>query len=250
MKITKERLVSVIVGILLLSAVFSFLGVYKTSELPISQRFFLWMSTISGATTIGALVIPWIFNGPLANKSIGLKIVFLSMIVSVPVVFIVALFHGSLSGGWSLSSWGEQYIRSFVISILINSAAYLSIKSAGWIPNEDSETDASESPTHKFLERLPFQYRESSLYAISSEDHYIRVHTNLGEELILMRLSDALKELSEADGLQTHRSWWVARDGIARSVSKNGKHTLILKGGTKLPVSRSFLKSVKAANIL
>ena len=101
-----------------------------------------------------------------------------------------------------------------------------------------------------FLERLPIKYRGALLYAVSSEDHYLRVHTDKGEELILMRLADAIRELSGAEGLQTHRSWWVAKRGVADTNRIGGKLQLILKSGAEVPVSRSFTKAVREAGLV
>ena len=42
------------------------------------------------------------------------------------------------------------------------------------------------------------------------EDHYVRVFTDAGESLILLRLSDAMAEVRDVPGLQIHRSHWVA----------------------------------------
>jgi len=33
------------------------------------------------------------------------------------------------------------------------------------------------------------------IYAVSAEDHYLRVHTSLGETMVLMRLADAVRQL-------------------------------------------------------
>ena len=96
-----------------------------------------------------------------------------------------------------------------------------------------------------FTERLPARFHQAELFALSAEDHYLRVHTDKGEELILMRFSDAINVLIGADGLQTHRSWWVARSGIAKPVTKNGKYSLVLKSGTVAPISRSFSRKVR-----
>jgi hypothetical protein len=96
-----------------------------------------------------------------------------------------------------------------------------------------------------FLDRLPIRLRSSTIYAVESEDHYLRVHTSGGEELILMRIADAIRELAALDGLQTHRSWWVARDGLADTARANGKLVLKLKSGAEAPVSRTYLQAVK-----
>ena len=98
-----------------------------------------------------------------------------------------------------------------------------------------------------FVERLPVRLRSAELYAIESEDHYLRVHTSAGQELILMRLADAVRELAGVEGLQTHRSWWVAKHGLADVVKGDGRLVLKLKSGAEAPVSRTYAKAVKEA---
>ena len=73
------------------------------------------------------------------------------------------------------------------------------------------------------------------VYAVSAEDHYLRVHTSAGETMILMRLADAVRELAALEGLQTHRSWWVAKQGLADVSRGDGKVTLKLKSGVEAP---------------
>jgi len=64
-----------------------------------------------------------------------------------------------------------------------------------------------------------------------------------------MRISDAVRELSDAEGLQVHRSWWVAREGIGETKRQNGRRFLVLKNGETAPVSRSFLSALKLAGL-
>ena len=85
---------------------------------------------------------------------------------------------------------------------------------------------------------------------MSAEDHYLRVHTSAGETMILMRLADAIRELAGIDGLQVHRSWWVARQGLADATRTDGKLLLKLKSGAEAPVSRTYIKAVKDAGWL
>jgi len=63
-----------------------------------------------------------------------------------------------------------------------------------------------------------------------------------------MRLSDAIHDLKDADGLQTHRSWWVASSAISDVKKENGRVELVLKSGVLAPVSRTYQSNVKAAN--
>ncbi|MFN3946359.1 MAG: LytTR family DNA-binding domain-containing protein [Allosphingosinicella sp.] len=99
----------------------------------------------------------------------------------------------------------------------------------------------------KFVARLPLHLRAGRLIAVQAEDHYLRVHTDLGSHLILMRLSDALAELDGVEGAQTHRSWWVARDAVRGAARGDGRATLTLDGGLVAPVSRRYARALRAA---
>jgi DNA-binding LytR/AlgR family response regulator len=98
----------------------------------------------------------------------------------------------------------------------------------------------------KFLERLPPKLRGGELWAVEAEDHYLRLHTSLGADLILMRFSDALQELEGLEGAQVHRSWWVARDAIVEARRADGRALLRLKGGAQAPVSRTFARDLRS----
>ncbi|ABI77148.1 LytTr DNA-binding domain protein [Hyphomonas neptunium ATCC 15444] len=134
----------------------------------------------------------------------------------------------------------------WVIAAAMTAVGYMLERSVLAPPPEPVE---GASPAETFLSRLPVKYRTAELYAVSAEDHYLRIHTSFGEELILMRLADAMRELAEADGLQVHRSWWVAKGAVRDTVRQNGKLSLVLASGKKAPVSRTFLPAVKAAGL-
>ena len=65
-----------------------------------------------------------------------------------------------------------------------------------------------------------------------------------------MRLSDAIKEVAPLAGLKTHRSWWVAEQGVDAVKRKEGKTIILLKNDSRVPVSRSGQKTVKDAGWL
>lgn len=99
----------------------------------------------------------------------------------------------------------------------------------------------------RFLDRLPPKLRGGTIRAVVSEDHYLRIHTDRGSDLILMRLADALGELEGLEGAQTHRSWWVARDAVRSVARGDGRATLTLDGGLEAPVSRRYAKALRDA---
>jgi hypothetical protein len=96
-----------------------------------------------------------------------------------------------------------------------------------------------------FLDRLPPRLRGSDLWAVQAEDHYLRVHTSKGQDLILMRLSDAMAELKPIEGAQTHRSWWVARAAISDVAKGDGRGEIRLPDGVMAPVSRTHAKALR-----
>ena len=100
----------------------------------------------------------------------------------------------------------------------------------------------------RFLARLPEKLGRD-VVCLSMADHYVEVFTTLGSTLILMRLSDAIAELEEADGLRVHRSHWVARKHVVGAVRRSGRTFLKLTGGHEIPVSRRHLADVRAAGL-
>jgi hypothetical protein len=87
--------------------------------------------------------------------------------------------------------------------------------------------------------------RRGSLLAVSSEDHYVRLYSDQGNQLVAMRFGDALAQLGDGNGLQVHRRWWVATDAVD-SISPAGDGLeLQLHNGLKVPVSRSHVQQVR-----
>jgi hypothetical protein len=99
------------------------------------------------------------------------------------------------------------------------------------------------------LDRVPLD-RRGALLALSVEDHYVRVHTTRGTHLVLLRLSDAIRETGTVPGLRVHRSHWVARDAVASARREGDRAILTLRDGREVPVSRANLPALRAAGLL
>lgn len=99
------------------------------------------------------------------------------------------------------------------------------------------------------LRRLPMEKR-GALVALSVSDHYVQVTTTNGQELLLMRLSDAMDEVGETKGMQVHRSHWVALDQITSAKRDGAKAILTLSAGQDIPASRTYVPALKEAGIL
>ncbi len=99
------------------------------------------------------------------------------------------------------------------------------------------------------LSRLPMEKR-GALVAISVEDHYVRIRTDKGEEMILMRLADAIKEVGQTAGLQVHRSHWVATAAVTSAKRTGDRAILTMSQGADIPVSRTYVPAIKEAGLL
>jgi hypothetical protein len=118
-----------------------------------------------------------------------------------------------------------------------------------WIERA-SGSPAPKSARHpRLFDRLPPQLGREVL-ALQAEDHYVRVHTRAGSTLLLMRLADAIAELDGLAGLRTHRSWWVAHEGVAAARIEGRRAVLTLRNGVEAPVTRESVPELRRAGWL
>jgi hypothetical protein len=110
-----------------------------------------------------------------------------------------------------------------------------------------SRPQLAEAPNvglEQFLTRVPSALGRD-IVALSSELQYLQVHTTSGKALILHSLREAVELLAELDGMQVHRSHWVAIRHV-RSVERQGRSMrLQMSNGVEIPVSRTFQKTVR-----
>ena len=109
---------------------------------------------------------------------------------------------------------------------------------AGVPPSEVSATSA------QFLARLSPALGTRLLH-LRMRDHYVEAHTDQGSELVLMRFTDALKELDGIEGMRVHRSHWIAAEAVSRVAREGGRTFVELTNGERVPVSRSYRKVIE-----
>ncbi|MEZ5996745.1 MAG: LytTR family DNA-binding domain-containing protein [Hyphomonadaceae bacterium] len=191
----------------------------------------LYVRAIMGcvaASPVVALITPqvsWALNAGPAAVLAATTYEDLIAVMKQRYVYVVAGFGMLGTAFWMIGNyswWREEIARRTVLE--------------GAAPVEPEQ--GGEAATPLFLKRLPPEKR-GELWALSSELHYVRVYTSKGNDLVMMRLSDAIDLCAALEGLQIHRSHWVARDGIESIEGKNGHLRVRLKNGNELPVSRS-----------
>jgi hypothetical protein len=138
---------------------------------------------------------------------------------------------------------GTPPLSRFVLPVLVFAGFAAAAGRAGTLLL--SPLKAREGSRPGFVERLPRSIQSAEIIAVEGEDHYVRVHTSLGRHLLLMRFGDALDELKMLEGLQTHRSWWVAKSAVTAVKRGNGRATLKLANGLEAPVSRRYTQRLR-----
>lgn len=177
-----------------------------------------------------------------------LRIVICGLGASVPVTAMVVLiswlfFLDLEQTGLGL---GELFVYCLVISL-----ALLAVLEGVIVPYwhrqaEDANAGPAAARPAPILERLPQDIR-APLSHMSMADHYVEVHTERGMALVLLRMSDAIAETGDIEGMRVHRSHWVAREAVVGLRRVDNRPMIETRSGALLPVSRSYLDSVRAS---
>jgi len=219
-------------------------GAFGTDDAPVLVRLVYWVPTMIAGGAVGALV-----SGAVAtrapNQPPAVLWAAISLGVTIPVWLIVWSCTGLAFGGRpdGLMLLGAVALVSGAMTGIMMLARPPTLVTQGAGTGATPGAQPSQPPA--FLKRLPRKLMGATLYAIEAEDHYLRLHTSKGQDLILFRLADAIGELDGLDGAQTHRSWWVAHDAVVAVTRAEGRVTLALKGGAEAPVSRRNQKALK-----
>ena len=108
----------------------------------------------------------------------------------------------------------------------------------------DDMLQAGSNQHSQFFKRLSPEVGRDIVY-LRVSGHYVEVTTSGGSDVILMRLADAVDALGGL-GMQVHRSYWAAYPHMSRLVRREGRILLRLTDDREVPVSRPYLKAVRA----
>lgn len=230
-------------GSILLGLVGPF-GTY--GQLPLAARLAYWTAIVVSTYLTGFLVVHFAMHLLFGEDRGGVTgYTLVGAIAGVPVAGLVALFNRFAFGDGSVFGFFTALPYVVVTAALISGLVAYFVQRAAVEPNAPVDIPGSP-PRPRLLDRLPLGKR-GPLTHLTMQDHYVEVHTDRGSELVLMRMSDAITETEGVDGLRIHRSHWVARAAVEGVERRGGKLLLRLRGGTQLPVSRSYSEAVRAA---
>jgi hypothetical protein len=160
------------------------------------------------------------------------------LVACVPLAFLsrtVAVSIWPILG--SLLGPGDWYLQTVVLTVPLGGVYWwLSRRSKPAPPGAEPSSAASGAALRDAI-------------CLQMEDHYVRVHTAKGSHLVLMRLSDAIGRVG-AEGLQVHRSWWVAKRAVETAIVDGRNVRLRLVNGLEAPVARTAVAKVREAGLL
>lgn len=219
------------------------LGPYRTLDVPTPLRTTYWLLAVIGCGLAGIAIDSTV--GP-RIRGLWARIAMVALVVTPPVTLYIyalnALMLGLPRRPWLLPQLGWQV---FVVLLLV-----MALRALLWRRIIETRTiimPPLPAAERAFRLRLSARRRTARLIALEAEDHYVRVHTDTGSELLLMRFSEAVAELSHVHGHRLHRSWWAFADSIESVRWSRGGGEARLAGGIVAPVSRSRAGALKQA---
>ena len=250
--------------VLSVAVVLAVLGPFGTYErMDLAQRLahfgiigiLSWIQVILLAAWFGTIE-------PIDRWPVAGRMTLVGLLAAVPSTFEVIAVHSWLVRPIPLSLAPKLYPENAFLTVIISVMIGLFVEQrlrakadaererVATLPSPVTVEPGAASPASPdFLRRIPPALGRD-LLALEMEDHYLRIHTMLGSDLVLMRLRDALAELGADRGLQVHRSWWVATGAVASVDRTPGRLVLVLRNGLKVPVSKTFRDQVKEAGWL
>ena len=221
------------------------IGAFNTGQLAPPQRYLYWLLAMVGGGVIAALIEPFLASR-LSGRPRLFALVQLAAMTP-PITVWVALLPVFLLGdrmapGHILLMMPDVLTINLAVVVL----AWLTRKA---LNRRDVRPAAPDGVAPSALRaKLPPRLARARLVAVEAEDHYLRIRTEAGSALVLMRLGDALEALSGLDGFRTHRSWWVARTAVEAVRWKGGRGALSLSDGSSAPVSRTYAAALKGTD--
>lgn len=247
-----------------IGAVLGLLGPFNTYEMPTAIRLAYW---------IGFILVGYVIYRPVQTVAVWLSestaiplwtaLLLAAALAAIPLTAVVgfALAGMRVDTDYLGTGFGLLYLQVLGIGLGIQAAMWLlftrhigtddpEIVEAAAAPPAPKPLDVREiampeRPAAPFFDRLPPELG-TNLVCLEMQDHYVKAHTLAGSEMLLMRLRDAMAELDGVEGLQVHRSWWVARDQV-RAIRREGRAIkLELANGLLAPVARSRQEALRA----
>jgi len=227
------------------------LGPLGTFEVPILQRALFWIPTMALGAVAGGLLSILSKRSPALSAAPALRLGLVTLVMTVFMTCVVIAVSRLVFGGGATHISPTLVFYVGVITITMSVIGYVLFERQRRVDEASAPAVPLSAPQHPALSlRLAQHLRDHPVLALQAEDHYVRVHTPAGSDLVLIRLTDAAAEMTPVTGARTHRSWWVNRSAVERVSRKNGNTVLVLTNGLEIPVGRSYVGELRDAGWL
>lgn len=225
------------------------MGPFGTYDrLALAERFAFWGVSVPLIGLVARFAIRIVVrHGPTAHWPLPVRVIAGSALAGFPGAFIIYSLLSAIRRPFVFDILDLLGTYAMVTAITILFALPLALSAAR--RRRQAEAIAPAPVVSSFFKRIPARLG-TDLLSLTAEDHYVRVTTALGSDLVLCRLSDAIAEIGAEKGQRVHRSHWVAQGAVASVDRQGGKTALVLKNGESIPVSQSYLPALRAAGWL
>jgi hypothetical protein len=228
-------------------------GPFGTGELPLPSRLLYWLALIGLQSGKWWLWYAWI--GPRAPGRGGALLLALggALLLNATLPLEIDLLYRAVGRPLTLS-WLGLYLMAVIISGAISALVAVLVGGPA-APATVESLPAAAAPALSLLAQRAGLPDLAGVRHVTAEDHYLRLVLADGPKdyrrpLVLFRLSDALPQLASQDGLQVHRSAWVARCHVKAARREGRRWLLVLADGSEQAVSETHLPAVRAAGWL
>lgn len=194
--------------------------------------------TVSGTVLAGVLI-------PLQLR-LGLRVGLPRMFCLAVAILVTAVPIAALSAVVSFAIWPQNVVSYRPSTWYFEALLILASLVALWVVLEMARTvwQAAAAPG---TAAFPIQAAAptGAVICLQTEDNYVRVHRAQGSSLELMPLHEAIERFGDPDGLQVHRSWWVAAAAVEGAEREARNWRLRLANGLRVPVARNRVTEVR-----
>lgn len=221
-------------------------GSFFNDSLAVRVAYWTTLCLVSGVVI--SATVRWIW--PLARRqgvSAWVWVPVTALALTAPLGLFARVFATGLWPGIrervSLIEWFGQTLLIELVFL----AAYVAAHARAALHSSRTPTTATAGTGDaRILDRLPSRLGRD-LLCLQMEDHYVRLHTPEGSILVLTPLRTAITQVGGIEGMQVHRSWWVARQAVQGVVQDGRNLRLKLASGLEAPVARSKVSELRAA---
>lgn len=242
-----------------------------SAGLSLLPRFAFWVSHV-GVALLGILLASLILSRYWPHRQLSLFVTIgltgmLGVLLATPALLLLEEFFPEESDqewldifgqrGWWQALLAEylQVLPKLLPTWYLVNLPLLFNKPVLHLLPEDAEPDTPPDDQAEHEEEL--RQRRERLYAklpevigrdivaISSDLHYLNVHTVLGKFLVLGSLKHCVEAFDD-EGVLVHRSNWVAKRHVVKVRTSGDEAYCLMSNGLKVPISRSKRKEVKA----